>query len=85
MHSYKLSCNFVIYMRGDFFYKRLGDCVFISRKRRFMSQEELSQRASLDRTYLSRIEQGKVNPSIRILHKIARVLKITISVLLKGL
>ena len=71
-------------MKGDFFYKRLGDRICYERKKRGLSQDELSGIAELDRTYLARIEEGKANPSMRILHKIAKKLKVKIHFLLTG-
>lgn len=71
-------------MQGDFFYRRLGRRIVNIRKANKISQEDLSHGAHMDRTYLARIEQGKVNPSLRVLHKIARVLRVTLSYLFKG-
>ena len=71
-------------MHGDFFYRRLGLKIITIRKVQKLSQEDLSDLAHVDRTYLARIEQGKVNPSVRVLHKIARAFKITVSFLLYG-
>lgn len=76
--------NNSFYMRGDFFYQRLGLRIMRIRKLKGLSQEDLSDCAHMDRTYLARIEQGKVNPSIRVLHKIARVMRISLSFLLHG-
>lgn len=39
-----------------------------------LSQEDLAERAKLDRTYVSGIERGKRNPSLRILQRIAGAL-----------
>ncbi|WP_045861829.1 helix-turn-helix domain-containing protein [Teredinibacter purpureus] len=47
------------------------------RKRRIecdISQEDLASDASVDRSYMGRIERGKVNISISILYEIARAL-----------
>lgn len=71
-------------MRGDFFYKRLGNRIIIERRRKRLSQEDLAVISEIDRTYLARIEEGKANPSVKILHKIARRLKIKIYELLQG-
>lgn len=71
-------------MRGNFFYKRLGDSVIFERKRNNLSQEQLALQSSVDRTYLARIEEGKANPTIKVLNKIAKTLKIRLSKLLKG-
>lgn len=69
-------------MRGNFFYKRLGERIIVERKKLHLSQEDLSHISEMDRTYLARIEEGKANPSMRILHKIARRLHIKVSTLL---
>jgi len=71
-------------MQGDFFYQRLGIRITNIRKANRVSQEDLSHHAHMDRTYLARIEQGKVNPSLRVLHKIAKALRITLSYLFDG-
>ncbi|RWC46087.1 MAG: XRE family transcriptional regulator [Mesorhizobium sp.] len=39
-----------------------------------LSQEDLAERAELDRTYVSGIERGRRNPSLRILQQIAEAL-----------
>ncbi|MDO9027294.1 MAG: helix-turn-helix transcriptional regulator [Candidatus Roizmanbacteria bacterium] len=72
-------------MRENFFYRRLGEVIFKVREKRKLTQEQLSLLCDLNRTYLSRIEKGKANPSVKILNKICRVLKIKIGNLLKGL
>lgn len=71
-------------MRGNFFYKRVGGRVTIERKKRNLSQEKLALLSEVDRTYVARIEEGKANPSIKVLNKFCRVLKIKLSHLLMG-
>ncbi len=71
-------------MRGNFFYQRLGERIVIERDKRDLSQEQLALLSDIDRTYLARIEEGKANPSVRVLNKIARILKIRLNSLLKG-
>jgi len=71
-------------MQGDFFYQRLGLRVKTIRKMKDMSQEDLSAHAQIDRTYLARIERGRANPSLRILHKLARAMKMPLSVVFWG-
>jgi transcriptional regulator with XRE-family HTH domain len=71
-------------MRGNFFYKRLGRRLIGQRKRKELSQEQLAMLSTVDRTYLARIEEGKANPSVKVLNKIAKVLKVRLSDLLKG-
>ena len=39
-----------------------------------LSQEDLAERASLDRTYVSGIERGRRNPSLKILQQVADAL-----------
>lgn len=71
--------------RGNFVYKRLGDRVIKERKLKSLSQEQLALLCGVDRTYIARIEEGKANPSIRVLYKISRVLKTKIQHLVEGL
>lgn len=71
-------------VRGNFFYNRLGKKIISIRQKRKLSQEQLALLSDLDRTYLARIEEGKANPSIKVLNKISRVLKTRIAHLLKG-
>ncbi len=70
-------------MRGNFFYKRLGESIITQRKKLKLSQEALAYDSSVDRTYLARIEEGKANPTIKVLNKLARRFKIRLSVLLE--
>lgn len=71
-------------VRGNFFYKRLGDKIIDNRKKMLLSQEQLAMLSEIDRTYIARLEEGKANPTIKILNKIARALKTRLSILLKG-
>lgn len=52
----------------------LGDNVRALRLALELSQEELAFRAGLDRTYISQIERGVGNPSVRVLIKISDIL-----------
>ncbi len=63
-------------MKDTFLYKRLGDRITNERKERDYTQEQLAFLCHIDRTYLARIEEGKANPSIRILSRISRQLNI---------
>jgi len=71
-------------MRGNFFYKRIGERIHTERKKRNLSQEKLSLLSDVDRTYIARIERGKANPTMKVLNKLARVLKIKIHRLIRG-
>lgn len=70
-------------MKGNFFYKKIGERVCLERKRKGISQEKLSFLSDIDRTYLSRIENGKVNPSVKIIRKITKSLKIKVNKIVK--
>lgn len=49
------------------------------RREKQMSQEDLAHRANIHQTYLSGVEGGKRNPSIGVLERIAKALKVDIS------
>ncbi len=63
---------------------KVGSTVAALRKKKHISQEELSFVSAVDRTYMSRIEQGKANPTLRVLQRIARALRVSIVDLLEG-
>lgn len=71
-------------MRGNFIYKKIGGKILVERKKKRFSQELLADVSHMDRTYLARIEEGKANPSVRVLHKIARNLGVKIYQLFNG-
>ncbi len=71
-------------MRGNYFYQRLGERIIIERNRKKLSQEQAALLSDIDRTYFARIEEGKANPSVKILSKIARILRIRLNKLLTG-
>ena len=58
--------------------KNFGNAVKNRRKEINMSQEELAYKSGIHRTYMSFIERGLRNPSLLIVFKISRVLKIKI-------
>ena len=55
------------------------------RKARSLSQEEFAYRCGIDRTYLSGIERGRRNVSLRNIELIARKFGMSLSELMKGL
>ncbi|NTU72672.1 helix-turn-helix transcriptional regulator [Candidatus Roizmanbacteria bacterium] len=63
-------------MKGNFFYRRMGKNISSVRKKKNISQEGLAFLSHIDRTYLARIEEGKANPTIKVLHKIAIQLQV---------
>ena len=56
------------------FLKGFGRAVREARERRGWSQEELGFEADLDRTYVSGIERGVRNPTLKIVLVLARAL-----------
>ena len=63
--------------------KLVGKNVREHRRARRLSQEELGFEAGLDRTYISGIERGTRNPTILIVGKIARALRVSPDALLR--
>lgn len=57
----------------------IGFKIGTERKKKRISQEELAFKSFIDKTYLARIEAGRANPSIRVLYKISRCLKMHLS------
>ena len=58
--------------------QRLGKRVQRLRKEVGYTQEELAEFMGISRTHMGHIEQGRVSPSLAVLEKIARVLKVKI-------
>lgn len=72
-------------MRGNFYYKRLGQNIVRARKKRKLSQYQVTQLSDIDRSYLAEVEEGKANPSVKFLLKISKILKVKVNELLKDL
>ncbi len=72
-------------MRGNFYYKRLGENIVRYRKKRNLSQHDLANLSDVDRSYLAEVEEGKANPSLKFLQKIAKGLRISLATLLKNI
>jgi transcriptional regulator with XRE-family HTH domain len=53
------------------------------RAERGITQEELAEHSGVFRTYMSRVEAGKANPTLTMLHMFANALEITIQELLE--
>ena len=63
---------------------KLGNRVREMRRERGWTQVELAEMLGIDRSYLSEIESGKKDPSLRVLKTIANGFKLTLSQFLKG-
>jgi len=59
--------------------QKLGKLVRQHRKDAGLTQEKLSELTGLDRTYISGIERGLRNPSIRNIDRIAKALRVSVS------
>ncbi len=55
----------------------LGAAIRAARRERGVSQEELADRAQLDRSYMSSIERGQQNPGIVLVLRVATALGMT--------
>lgn len=69
--------------RKDPLLRDVGARVRHCREKRQWTQEDLAERAELDRSYIAGIEAGLRNPSIKAVAKIARGLGLTVSALLE--
>lgn len=70
--------DYILFMDNQEFLEKLGIKIRILRNRKNFSQEEFAEAVGLDRVYVSNIENGKANPSILYLKKMAEVLEIEI-------
>jgi len=64
--------------------KRFGDNVRARREAQDLSQEQLAERADLDRTYISGVERGVRNLSLISVVRIAKALKTSAAELCEG-
>jgi transcriptional regulator with XRE-family HTH domain len=65
--------------------QKLGNKIRQLRLDAGLSQERLGELTGLDRTYISGIERGVRNPSIRNIEKLAKALKIKVGILMADL
>jgi len=64
-------------------YQAIGDAVREARGRRRLTQDKLGWRARLHRNYVGAVERGEINPTLRIIIRLARGLTMEPSELLK--
>jgi transcriptional regulator with XRE-family HTH domain len=70
-------------MKSNDIEKHFGIAIRNWRTRRGISQDELARRARLQRTYISDIERGARNTSLRSIKKLADALKISLQMLFR--
>ena len=66
-------------------FDQLGMRIKFLRKERKWSQEDLALEADVNKNYISDLENGRRNPSLEILEKIAIAFNISLSELFKGI
>lgn len=59
--------------------KVIGKRVQRLRKNHKYTQEELAEKVGISRAYMGYIEQGRYSPSLEVLEKVAKALKVSIS------
>ena len=65
--------------------KQLGMRIKYLRTQKHLSQEDLALDANVNKNYISDLERGTRNPTVKILERIARALDISLSELFKGI
>lgn len=73
-----------IKLKRKVLYRKLGERIYIARRKKGYTQDELSVVADVDRTYISQIESGGREPSFHVVSKLARALKIKVDDLIQG-
>jgi len=63
--------------------RKLGDAISTKRKKLGLTQEELSIKTGLSRSYIADTEAGRYTPSLNSSYKIAKALKSDLNFLLK--
>jgi transcriptional regulator with XRE-family HTH domain len=65
--------------QGSHIQQQLGKTIQRQRKIRGLTQEALAEAVNVNRAYIGHIEQGRRTPSISMLEKIAKALKVPVS------
>ncbi|MCH5172376.1 MAG: helix-turn-helix transcriptional regulator [Erysipelotrichales bacterium] len=66
-------------------YSQLGKRIEYLRKQKGWSQEDLSLESNVNKNYICDLENGRRNPSLMILVRISRALKISLQTLFQGI
>ena len=72
-------------MKGLSIEEQLGKRIRYLRKQKKKSIEDLALDSNINKNYLCDLENGRRNPTLKVLEKIANGLEITISELTRGL
>ena len=59
--------------------ERLGNKIQKLRKELGLTQEEFAEKINISRTHMGHIEQGRKSPSLKVMEKFARTLKVKVS------
>ncbi len=59
--------------------ERLGKRIQKLRKNMGLSQEELAEKIHISRTHMGHIEQGRKSPSLKVMTKLAKALRVNMS------
>ncbi len=65
--------------------EQLGNRIIYLREKKNWSQLDLSLESGVNKNYICDLENGRRNPSLKILEKIALALDITLETLFKGI
>ena len=81
----ELICQYVnmLIMRDKSQIIQFGRNLCAERNRRGLSQDELGQKASMDGTYIGRIERAEVNPTLTTIISLLNALEVSFDVLYK--
>jgi transcriptional regulator with XRE-family HTH domain len=63
--------------------KKLGKNLKKIRTQKSITQSEIAKRLNVDRSFVSNLENGKTNPTLSTITKLAQVLKVSVNELLK--
>ena len=69
----------------DTLYSEIVKRLVKERKRQGITQEQLARASDIDRTHMGSIEQGRRKPTLSTIYKIAKVLKLPLEKLFKGM
>ena len=65
--------------------EQLGQMIKALRKKRQFTQEDLSEKSDIGVQYISRIENGSANPTLKIVSALAAALEVALSDVFSGL